>query len=77
MTVGYDEFVGITKYNWRKLQWNHYLSNSAVHTEKKAIMQFLILKHQTQEILKLVFMDSDIYIFYNITLHQFTTFEIS
>ena len=20
MTVGYDEFVGITKYNWRKLQ---------------------------------------------------------
>ena len=47
---------------------NHYLSNSAVHTEKKAIMQFPILKHQTQEIMKLVFMDSDIYIFYNITL---------
>lgn len=64
--VGYDEFVGITNYNWRKLQWNHYLSNSVVHTEKKEIMQFLILKHQTQEILKSVFMDNCIHIFYNV-----------
>ena len=29
-------------------------------------MQFLILKHQTQEILKSVFMDNCIHIFYNV-----------
>ncbi len=31
-------------------------------------MQFLILKCQTQEILKLIFIDNGIYIFYSITV---------